>query len=124
MNNVARKRNSQSVTSEAFVSRYHAVIEAAARFVHSRASKGVPFTTLDVVSEWIAHDLPTLYRQTFGGGTPKPLRAWRVRRMLQDANYLGAFAELDVKAVRGKGFSPVAKPRKRSTLRLVVGGKH
>lgn len=93
-----------------FVVRYAAVIEACARFIHNQCARGEKFVTTTRLSEYIAHSLPTLYRQTFGN-TPKRLKSWRVKTMISNAVYLGAFDVHDVASVRGRGFKPATKAR-------------
>lgn len=107
-----------------FFERYGAVLEAMAGFVHAKVERGQRYTPTEAAARWIAHDLPTLYRRTFGK-TPKPLKTWRVMTMLSNASYLGAYEALDVRVVRGKGLTVVSEPRKGSgkRLRLIRGGK-
>lgn len=107
-----------------FFERYGAVLESVASFVHAKVERGQKYTTTEAVSRWIAHDLPTLYRNTFGR-TPKALKTWRVRTMLSNANYLGAYGHLDIRTVPGKGLTVVSSPRKGSgrRLRVIKGGK-
>lgn len=114
---------------EVFYARYSAVLEAVASRVHALVNKGQKYTSATQLAEWISYDLPTLYRQTFGS-TPRPLRVWRVKTMLANANYLGAFEALDVRSVRGQGVTTVVKPRgvpkaskTRGKLRVIRGGK-
>jgi hypothetical protein len=107
-----------------FYTRYSAVLEAVASRVHALVGRGQKYSSTYDLARWIAHDLPTLYRQTFGS-TPKPLRIWRVKTMLSNANYLGAYDALDIKTVRGKGVTTEVKPRTRgkAKLRVIRGGK-
>lgn len=99
-----------------FFARYGAVLEHAASYVHGRTKRGQRYTTTEEVARWIGHDLPTLYRQTFGR-TPKELKTWRVASMLAHATYLGAMDALDVRCVRGRGFTP-AKQRAKHLRRV------
>jgi hypothetical protein len=110
----------RKVTLEVFYARYAAVLEAVARRVHALVARGQKYSTTMDLSVWISKDLPTLYRQTFGVDV-KALRAWRVKTMLSNANYLGAFEALDIRSVRGQGITSVVKPRGR--LRVIAGGK-
>lgn len=111
-----------------FFERYSAVLETVAKYVHAKVERGQQYTTTKSVSRWIAHDLPTLYRKTFGK-TPKPLKVWRVMGMLSHANYLGAYGHLDIRCVPGRGLTVVSTPRKgsgkrmRAGLRVIKGGK-
>lgn len=115
-----------------FFERYSAVLEKVASYVHSRVDRGREYTTTKEASRWIAHDLPTLYRKTFGK-TPKPLKIWRVMGMLSHAKYLGAYDQLDIRSVPGRGLTVVSTPRKGSgkriraaakgKLRVIKGGK-
>lgn len=110
----------RKATLETFYARYGAVLEAVARRVHALVSRGQKYSTTEDLAVWISKDLPTLYRQTFGVDV-KALRAWRVKTMLSNANYLGAFEALDIKSVRGQGVTSVVKPRGK--LRVIAGGK-
>lgn len=105
-----------------FFTRYGAVLDATARRVHALVERGAKYTSTEEVAAWIAHSLPEMYRRTFGR-TPKPLKTWRVQTMLSNANYLGAFEELDIRAVRGRGLTTVVAPRKKAALRVIRGGK-
>ena len=116
----AAKKRSSDVGE--FFMRYGAVLEAVARRVHYLAGRGQKYTPTKELARWVAKDLPTLYRQTFGKGGPKPLKEWRVKTMLSNANYLGAFEALDIKAQRGKGMTTVVVAR-RGRLKLIQGGK-
>jgi len=107
-------------TLEIFYARYAAVLEAVARRVHAIVGRGQKYSTTTDLSTWVSKDLPSLYRQTFGVDV-KALRAWRVKTMLSNANYLGAFEALDIKSVRGQGITAVVKPRGK--LRVIAGGK-
>lgn len=100
-----------------FFERYGAVLETVAKFVHAKVERGQQYTPTKVVAKWIAHDLPTLYRKTFGK-TPKPLKVWRVMGMLSHANYLGAYLGLDIRSVPGRGLTVVSEPRKGSGKRI------
>lgn len=96
-----------------FVTRYQSVIEACARFVHEKCAKrGVKHVTTAQLARWVANDLPTLYRKTFGS-TPKHLKVWRVKTMISNAVFLGAFESHDIAAVHGRGFRPVKKAKLR-----------
>jgi len=110
----------RKATLETFYARYGAVLEAVARRVHALVGRGQKYSTTEDLAVWISKDLPTLYRQTFGVDV-KALRAWRVKTMLSNANYLGAFEALDIKSVRGQGVTSVVKPRGK--LRVIAGGK-
>lgn len=110
----------ERVTLDTFYARYEAVLQAVARRVHALVARGQKYSTTMELASWIAHDLPTLYRQTFGS-TPKPLKAWRVKTMLSNANYLGAFEALDIRSVRGQGVTAAVAPRGK--LRVIKGGK-
>lgn len=107
-----------------FFERYGAVLEAVASYVHAKVERGQKYTPTETAARWIAHDLPTLYRNTFGR-TPKPLKTWRVMTMLSNANYLGAYEHLDIVVRRGRGLTVVSTPRKGSgrKLRVIKGGK-
>lgn len=111
-----------------FFERYSAVLETVAKYVHAKVERGQQYTSTKSAARWIAHDLPTLYRKTFGK-TPKPLKVWRVMGMLSHANYLGAYAHLDIRCVPGRGLTVVSTPRKgsgkrmRAGLRVIKGGK-
>lgn len=111
-----------------FFERYSAVLETVAKYVHAKVERGQQYTTTKSVARWIAHDLPTLYRKTFGK-TPKPLKVWRVMGMLSHARYLGAYDHLDIRSVPGRGLTVVSTPRKgsgkrmRAGLRVIKGGK-
>jgi len=120
---------SETTNLDEFYTRYSAVLEAVARRVHALVERGQKYTSSEALARWIGHDLPTLYRNTFGS-TPKPLRVWRVKTMLSNANYLGAFDALDIRSVRGKGVTTVVEPRVakkvrrgRAKLRVIRGGK-
>lgn len=115
------KKTSRPAKLTEFHQRYAAVLSAVASRVHHLVERGQTFTPTKDLARWIAHDLPTLYRQTFGR-TAKPLKTWRVLTMLSNANYLGAFEDLDIRAVRGKGLTTVVAPR-RGRLKLIQGGK-
>lgn len=117
-----KRKPARVVLLAEFHERYAAVLEAVARRVHHLAERGQKYTPTRELARWVARDLPTLYRQTFGKGGPKPLREWRVKTMLSNANYLGAFEALDIKAQRGKGLTTVVAPR-RGRLKLIQGGK-
>lgn len=112
-----------------FFTRYGAVLERVASYVHAKVERGQKYTATEDAARWIAHDLPTLYRQTFGRA-PKPLKTWRVMTMLSNAAYLGAYEALDLRAVRGKGITIVSEPRKGSgralraaSLKVIKGGR-
>lgn len=113
-----------------FFERYGAVLETVARYIHAKVERGQQYTPTKSAARWIAHDLPTLYRKTFGK-TPKPLKVWRVMGMMSHANYLGAYTHLDIKCVPGRGLTVVSQPRKGSgkrirsatKLRVIKGGK-
>lgn len=100
-----------------FFERYGSVLETVAKFVHAKVERGQIHTPTKNVAKWIAHDLPTLYRKTFGK-TPKPLKVWRVMGMLSHARYLGAYAALDIRCVPGRGLTVVSEPRKGSGKRI------
>jgi hypothetical protein len=93
--------------SSTFVARYGVVLESAARRVHALVGRGQPYTTTGDVADYIVNNLPTMCRKTWG----KNLRAWRVKNMLANASFLGAFDDLDIVAVRGKGLTTRRKPR-------------
>lgn len=112
-----------------FFERYGAVLESVSSYVHAKVERGQKYTPTKDVARWIAHDLPTLYRNTFGR-TPKPLKTWRVMTMLSNANYLGAYGHLDIVVRRGRGLTIASEPRKgsgkrirRAGLRVIKGGK-
>ncbi len=121
----ATKNATATDKQQTFFARYAVVLEACARFVHARAIRGHVYTPTADLARWIARDLPTLFKQTFGSNVPSELKEWRVTRMLQDASFLGAYEELDIRTVRGRGVTTVAKPRARGSikLRLIKGGK-
>jgi hypothetical protein len=106
-----------------FFERYGAVLETVAKYVHAKVERGHVHTPTKQAARWIAHDLPTLYRKTFGK-TPKALKVWRVMSMLSHARYLGAYEALDI-----RGLTVVSTPRKgsgkrmRADLRVIKGGK-
>ena len=93
-----------------FTIRYAAVIDACSRFVHARHGRGQKYVTTTQLAEFIAHSLPTLYRKTFGS-TPKHLKVWRVKTMISNAAFLGAFGDHDVRSVRGRGFTVTVAAR-------------
>jgi hypothetical protein len=111
-----------------FFERYGAVLETVAKYVHAKVERGHVHTPTKQAARWIAHDLPTLYRKTFGK-TPKALKVWRVMSMLSHARYLGAYEALDIRCVPGRGLTVVSTPRKgsgkrmRADLRVIKGGK-
>jgi hypothetical protein len=112
-----------------FFERYGSILETVARYVHAKVERGHVHTPTKQAARWIAHDLPTLYRKTFGK-TPKALKVWRVMSMLSHARYLGAYEALDIRCVPGRGLTVVSKPRKGSGkkiraagLRVIRGGK-
>lgn len=120
MKNAAQQKRAKDELTE-FHERYDAVLEAVARYVHGRVQRGQVYVTTDQVARWIAHDLPDLYRRTFDKA-PKALKAWRVKTMLSNAAYLGAYGSLDIRTVRGKGFT-TALLRKGRRLQVIRGGK-
>lgn len=93
---------------QSFHARYDSVLEAAARRVHALALRGQKYVATADIADWVIHDLPTLTRKTWGA----KLKPWRVHRMLQDAAFLGAYEKLDIRSVRGRGLTPVVRPRR------------
>ena len=117
-----KKKPVRAVVLAEFNDRYAAVLEAVARRIHYLVERGQKYTPTHELARWVARDLPTLYRQTFDKGGVLPLKEWRVKTMLANANYLGAFLALDIKAQRGKGLTSIVRPRRRN-LTLIKGGK-
>lgn len=101
-----------------FMERYSSIIDAAANRIHYLVSRNHQYTPTVEVANWIISSLPSLARKTWG----RELKRWRVVTMLSNARFLGAFEDLDVRSVPGKGLTTVVKPRK-GKLRLVKGGK-
>ena len=97
----------------AFYARYGTVLHAAAARVHHLVSCGYYYTSTQEVAAWLANDCPGLTQKVFGKEKDRVLRTWRVRALLQQANFLGAFEPLDIKAVCGRGLTAVVRPRLR-----------
>lgn len=91
-----------------FNRRYEAILEACANRVWALARRGQKYTTITELAEYVVANLPTYYREAFGTETGDPtgrraLKVWRVRLMLSNASFLGAFHALDLKACPGRG---------------------
>ena len=101
-----------------FTLRYTAILRCASGYVKRWVGlgRGRYIRTRDV-AEWISYDLPELYAVTFGRGDPKPLRVYRVMRMLGDANYLGAYEAFGIRAVHGRGITVVDAPKKLRSVK-------
>ncbi len=97
---------------DGFYERYGAILQAAANRVQQQAERypKTPHTSIVAVASWIAKDLPDLYRRTFGTENVLPLKEWRVRTMLSNAAYLGAFTALGIVAIHGRGLTPADPP--------------
>jgi hypothetical protein len=102
-----------------FVSRYMLVLEAAANRVHWLNKRDVPYVSTAELAAQIVKDpfKAHVVRDAFWKG----VKVWRVVRMLQDANFLGAFEDLDIRCVRGRGMCVAVK--RRAKLRVIKGGK-
>ncbi len=92
-----------------FAERYQVVLEAAARRVHRVAAKG-EYVTAEQLADWLVGDVWHVTQAAWWKG----VRAWRVREFLRTARFLGAFEELEIKTVRGRGFTSAKKPRLRA----------
>lgn len=120
MNKIAQSTAVHRDNLQTFYTRYTAVLEAVSRRVHVLVSRGQRYVATEEVAIWVANDLPTLYRQTFGR-TPKPLKVWRIKNMLANANYLGAYEHMDIRSVRGRGITTVKASRQ--ALHVISGGR-
>lgn len=104
-----------------FITRYGIVLEATARRVHTLAARGQTYTSTSDIAFYIMSSLPTLARATWGKGMGVKLKQWRIVSMLNNAKVLGAYEDLDIRVVHGKGLTTVVRPRLK--LKVVQGGR-
>lgn len=107
-----------------FFARHSAILYAAKAFVERvwRAAQHTgedPYVTTSQVVEHIAEHLPATYLKTFGKDEPKDLKEWRLKTILANAGYLGAYHTLGIQSTRGRGLTLAGRPR----LRAIKGGR-
>ena len=87
---------------------YGTLLELVAARVQALANRGVAYVSSADVAAWIAHDLPERFKEAFGK-VPTELKTWRVQTMMSNASYLGAYQHLGIRAVAGRGLTPIER---------------
>lgn len=115
-----KKKAAKDLTE--FFERYSAILWAAKEFVQrvsrvATQSGEDPFVTTKQIAEHIAGQMPAAYLKTFGTDEPRKLKMWRLKTLLSNASYLGAYEALGMRAVRGRGVTIEG-----TKLRVIKGG--
>lgn len=104
----ARPRTGLAVFNE----RYAAILEVAANRVRYLVNdRGQKYVTVADIAFWIVKDLPARYRATFHGQDPLLLKVWRIKTLLSNARFLGAYEAVGIRSVRGQGITLIHKLR-------------
>jgi len=95
---------------EEFFERYLAILTAAKEFVErvgraAALSGESPYVPTRLIAQHIAEHAPAAYLKTFGTDEPLKLKVWRLKTILSNARYLGAFKALGLITTQGKGVS-------------------